>query len=58
MFHERMALVIQGDCSNFLNKMIWGGPNGGWGVGSSTFGEVSAPGTAPRDWQMSGHFTF
>jgi len=58
MFHERMALVIQGDCSNFLNKMIWGGPSAGWGVGSTTFGEVSAPGTAPRDWQMSGHFTF
>ena len=58
LWHEKMALVVQADCSNFLNKMIWGGPNGGWGAGSTTFGEVSAPGTAPRDWQMSGHFTF
>lgn len=58
MSHERMALVIQGDCSNFLNKMIWGGPSAGWGAGSTTFGEVTAPGTAPRDWQLSGHFTF
>ena len=56
--HEKMAFVLQADCSNFLNKMIWGGPGGGWGVGSTTFGEVSAPGTSPRDWQMSGHVTF
>jgi hypothetical protein len=56
--HEKMALLVQADCSNFLNKMIWGGPSAGWGVGSTTFGEVSAPGTAPRDWQLSGHFTF
>jgi hypothetical protein len=56
--HEKMAFILQADCSNFLNKMIWGGPSAGWGVGSTTFGEVSAPGTSPRDWQMSGHFTF
>jgi hypothetical protein len=56
--HEKMALLVQADCSNFLNKMIWGGPSAGWGLGSTTFGEVSAPGTAPRDWQLSGHFTF
>jgi hypothetical protein len=56
--HEKMAFILQADCSNFLNKMIWGGPNASWGVGSTTFGEVSAPGTSPRDWQMSGHLTF
>jgi len=56
--HEKMAFIYQADCSNFLNKMIWGGPSAGWGVGSTTFGEVSAPGTSPRDWQMSGHVTF
>jgi hypothetical protein len=38
--HEKMAFILQADCSNFLNKMIWGGPSAGWGVGSTTFGEV------------------
>jgi hypothetical protein len=57
IYHE-MALQIQADCQNVLNLMIWGGPNGGWGQGSSTFGTVGAPGTLPRDFQLSAHVSF
>ena len=57
-FHEKANLIVEADVSNFLNKMIWGGPSSSWGVGSTTFGEVGAPGTQPRDIQLAGHFTF
>jgi hypothetical protein len=57
IYHE-MAFLIQADCSNVLNLMIWGGPSGGWGAGSSTFGTVGAPGTLPRDFQLSAHLSF
>ena len=58
ILNEKINFIFQADCSNFLNKMIWGGANASWGAGSTTFGEVSAPGTLPRDWQLSGHVTF
>jgi hypothetical protein len=60
IWHDKTSLLVQADCSNFLNKMVWGGPNGGWGTSTNTttFGTVGAPGTLPRDWQMSGHVTF
>jgi hypothetical protein len=38
--------------------MVWGSPNAGWSAGSKTFGQVGAPGTAPRDFQISAHLTF
>jgi hypothetical protein len=57
-FHEKANFVFQADASNFLNLMIWGSPTASWGAGSTTFGEVGAPGTSPRDWQMSGHVNF
>jgi len=57
VWHE-MAFVIQADCTNVWNKMVWGSPNAGWAPGSTTFGQVGAPGTSPRDWQLSGHFNF
>ena len=58
LFHDRASLAVEADISNVLNLMIWGGAGAGWGAGSTTFGEVSAPGTLPRDWQMAGHFNF
>jgi hypothetical protein len=57
VWHE-MAFVIQADCTNVWNKMQWGSPNASWAPNSTTFGQVSAPGTSPRDWQLSGHFNF
>ncbi len=55
---EHTALVVQADCTNVWNKMVWGSPNAGWSAGSKTFGQVGAPGTAPRDFQISAHLTF
>jgi hypothetical protein len=61
IYHE-MAFVFQADIQNVLNLMIWGSPSGGWGQSgttyNSTFGTVGAPGTLPRDFQLSGHFNF
>ena len=61
IYHE-MAFVFQADIQNVLNLMIWGAPNGGWGTTSTgysaSFGTVSAPGTLPRDFQLSGHINF
>jgi hypothetical protein len=63
IYHE-MAFVFQADCQNVLNLMIWGGPSAGWGetastqTYNSTFGTVSAPGTLPRDFQLSAHINF
>jgi hypothetical protein len=61
IYHE-MAFAFQADIQNVLNLMIWGGPNGGWGTTSSgystTFGTVGAPGTLPRDFQLSAHLNF
>jgi len=61
IYHE-MAFVFQADIQNVLNLMIWGTPSGGWGQSgttyNSTFGTVSAPGTLPRDFQLSGHINF
>jgi hypothetical protein len=57
VWHE-MAFVVQADCTNVWNKMVWGSPNSGWAPNSTTFGQVGAPGTTPRDWQLSGHFNF
>ncbi len=37
---EKAAFSFQADCFNVWNKQTWGGPNGGWAVGSTTFGEV------------------
>jgi hypothetical protein len=56
--HEKMSFTFEAVGSNILNLMIWGGPSAGWGTGSTTFGEVGAPGTSPRDWQLAGHLTF
>ncbi len=66
IYHE-MAFVFQADCTNVWNKMVWGGPSGGYsaptlvnGVStpSKTFGTIGAPGTAPRDFQLSAHLNF
>jgi hypothetical protein len=63
IYHE-MAFVFQADCQNVLNLMIWGAPSAGWGetvstkTYNSTFGTVSAPGTLPRDFQLSAHVNF
>ncbi len=57
IWHE-MSLTVQADCTNVWNKMVWGSPNAAWSAGSTTFGQVGAPGTAPRDFQLSGHFNF
>jgi hypothetical protein len=61
IYHE-MAFVFQADIQNVLNLMIWGAPSGGWGTTSTgysaSFGTVGAPGTLPRDFQLSGHINF
>ena len=57
IYHE-MAFVFQADCTNAWNKMVFGSPNAGWSAGSTTFGQVGAPGTAPRDFQLSAHLNF
>jgi hypothetical protein len=57
IYHE-MSFVFQADCTNVWNKMVFGSPNAGWSAGSKTFGQVGAPGTAPRDFQFSAHLNF
>jgi hypothetical protein len=55
--HET-SFIFEADINNVLNLMIWGGANASWGNTSTTFGEVGAPGTTPRDWQLAGHVNF
>jgi hypothetical protein len=67
IYHE-MSFVFQADCTNLWNKMVFGSPNASWSdtrspVGaitgySTTFGTSGAPGTAPRDFQLSAHLNF
>jgi hypothetical protein len=57
IYHE-MSVTIQADCTNVWNKMVWGSPNASWTPGSKTFGQVGAPGTAPRDFQLAAHLNF
>ena len=54
---ERVAFSFQADCFNVWNKQTWGGPNGGWSPGSTTFGEVGTPG-AIRAFEFTGRVTF
>ena len=55
--HET-AFVFEADCTNVWNKVTFGGPSGGWGAGSATFGQVTSASGSPRDWQFAGHITF
>jgi hypothetical protein len=52
-----VAFSFQADCFNVWNKQTWGGPNGGWSVGSTTFGESGTPG-AIRAFEFTGRVTF
>jgi hypothetical protein len=54
---ETVAFSFQADCFNVWNKQTWGGPNGGWAVGSTTFGESGVPG-AIRAFEFTGRMTF
>jgi len=54
---ETVAFSFQADCFNVWNKQTWGGPNGGWSVGSTTFGESGTPG-AIRAFEFTGRVTF
>ena len=54
---DRATFVFQVDCSNVWNKQTWGGPNGGWSVGSTTFG-TSGPPSAIRAFQFAGRINF
>jgi hypothetical protein len=54
---ERVAFAFQADCFNVWNKQTWGGPNGGWGVGSTTYGTSGAP-SAIRAFQFTGRLSF
>jgi hypothetical protein len=60
---EHVALVFEADCQNIWNKVTFSGPNGSWGQGAATFGQVTnaagvGPGGTPRDWQFAGRVTF
>jgi hypothetical protein len=54
--HES-SFVFQADLFNLWNKQTFGGPSGGWSAGSTSFGNVGAPG-ATRNWAFSGHLNF
>ena len=56
--YREMAFVFQADCTNVWNKIVFGSPSAGWSAGSTTFGQVGLPGTAPRDFQLSAHINF
>jgi hypothetical protein len=54
---EGVAFSFQADCFNVWNKQTWGGPNGAWAPGSTTFGESGVPG-AIRAFEFTGRVTF
>jgi hypothetical protein len=55
---ERVAFIFQADCTNVWNKVTFNGPNGSWGQGAATFGQITGASGNPRDWQFSGHLNF
>ena len=56
---ERVNFIFQADCTNVWNKVTFSGPNGSWGQGAATFGQITGTGgNGPRDWQFSGHLKF
>ena len=56
---RRSNSPFEADGSNFLNLMIWGGPSSQAGArGSTTFGEVGAPGTPASRHAVSRTLTF
>jgi hypothetical protein len=54
--HET-SFEFQAEVLNLWNKQTFGGPSGSWSVGSTSFGNVGAPG-AIRSWQFVGHIKF
>jgi hypothetical protein len=57
---ENAEFVFEADCLNTWNNVVFGGPSGSWGAGSTSFGTITglASNNNPRDWQFAGHINF